>query len=1187
MINDRYSILDKIGEGRSKVFSCSDKFNPDTKFAIKILSFTSNTDEQQSFNNEYALLRKLDHPNIINVFSKGKILSLDEHDKNEFSISENDIFFVMEYIEGVNIDQVSEIKRESTFLNILDQLAAVLYYLHQANYIYFDIKPENIIVESTKAKPIIKLIDFGLSSYLPDLKDEFSKGTAEYLAPEILRNEKPDQRADLYSLGILLYKLAYGKLPFNTNIELEIYHTHLEKNFEFPSCRYSSKTINVIKKLLAKDPNNRYSTTLEIYKDLEREISQRSKSSFNSLFQFVPDKKLVEQVNEFLDHEPDSNLLILRGVQGSGKTDFLEYISNQYPNSALINISGFIRNKNFWVQFFNKLIYSEFLYKKIDESIEHYISIHLEDSSENLLSELKSIFAKISKQNDFILIVDDLEKTNRRIIEFFNEILPILQANDIKVILSQNLETEELVPQLGNKIEIEMQPFTDEVLKKVVESSYFETFPKKTLAEILLSYSHRNPKDLSNFIFNMIVSGIIDYNSQGVEIHKDPELINSIVKTQENIYKKIYNDLLLTELSVLETISIFKEEVSTNIIAAILGLTKRDIILIISDLRDKNILKSVVQNINPIFGNEGFKKFVYQNISDSKALHLRAANTLREMSLAETYAVIIDQYELAEKFDLAKEIIDEALKQEGIIGYPRLSRRLLERKLSYELEEIEKIKSSLELVEVLLNLSEFKSAQMILNSVPQKLTHEDLAINRDKLFGIILINLGEINEGLKLITKVSEKIKDGQNKILFEMASAHLELNNFDESYEICELIIDAEDKDLELLGRVYNLLGLISLYKGDDLKIVLEYFNSAFSNYTKLNNLMRIASIQVNIGNIQNMMGNFSEAEKNWNKALQINQSIGNVDQEARLLLNYGIFNYEHADFEEAIDLYQRSGKIFRGLGNKNGYGLVLTNLGESFLITCEYQKCLDSLKRSKEIFEDLHNNAELSESLIILAKLYYKVGNNKKLILTLSEIKNCNDQNLDDLNPMVRFFEIIEEFSKDFSESLLNELFDILQLLKEKSLIFTSIEIKLIISEILISHEKIETAKNLLESDDLIEYCKTNLYLDANRNFLQSRIVEAINEEESLQELTLLKKGIELLEKLSITELTIATLFSFSNYYFIRGNLKKAYEHIILYLNMLEYIIENIKSPEIRDSYINKSQTQKYLTEYKNLKI
>ena len=172
MINDRYSIIDKIGEGRAKVFSCSDKFNSENKFAIKILSYTANDDELKSFDEEYELLRKFDHQNIITVFSKGSILTLEDFEKKEFHISENDKFFVMEYVDGVNIDQYSDLKLESVFLNILEQLSSVFYYIHQANYIYSDLKAENILIVDENDKPTVKLIDFGLSSYLPNLKDD-------------------------------------------------------------------------------------------------------------------------------------------------------------------------------------------------------------------------------------------------------------------------------------------------------------------------------------------------------------------------------------------------------------------------------------------------------------------------------------------------------------------------------------------------------------------------------------------------------------------------------------------------------------------------------------------------------------------------------------------------------------------------------------------------------------------------------------------------------------------------------------------------------------------------------------------------------------------------------------------------------------------------------------------------------
>ncbi len=1115
---------------------------------------------------------------------EGKILSLSDIDKSEFSLSENDIFFVMEHIEGINIDQVSEIKRESTFLNILDQITSVLFYLHQANYIYFDIKPENILVINTAANPTVKFIDFGLSSYLPNLETEFVKGTSEYLAPEILRNVKPDHRADLYSLGIMLYQLAYGRFPFNTENELEIFHAHLEKNFEFPSCRYSKKIVGVIRKLLAKDPENRYKSTLDYYTDLDREISQKSKLSFKPLPQFISNKNIVEKVDDFILPDSEYNILKLEGEKGSGKSEYLEYLNGRYQNSVLIRISSFVRSKNFWVQFFNKLIYSEVLYQKIDESLEQYISMHLNDDSKDLLSELKSIFAKISKQTEFILLIDDLEYSNPRIIEFINEIIPILQANNIKMILSAE-SSQEFLSGFENITEVKLLPFTDEEIKEIVHKSYADYFPKEKFTKTLLAYTDRNPSGINDFIFNMIVSGILEYSTESIIINDDPKLIDSIVETQENVYLKIYNELLLIELSVLEIVSIFKSEISVNIISEILGLSRKDMQLIVTDLRNKNILKSVFQSINPVYNNEGFKSFVYKNIRDVKLLHLKAADKLKELSLAETNTTIIIQYEFAERFDLAKDMINEALENESIIAYPGLKRRLLERKINYKLEETESILTTFDLTEVLIIMSEFKTARSVLAGTNKKKLDTALAVIHDKYLGIILINLGELQDGLKLLVKILNKIGKERNNILFEMANAQLELNNFEESIRLCNEIISEESANLELLGRVYNLLGLNELYKGNELSVVLKYFESAFSSYSKINNLLRIAAIQVNIGNIHNMMGNYSDAEKHWNKALQINQSIGNVDQEARLLLNYGIFHYEHAEFEEAIDLYQRAGNIFRGLGNKNGYGLVLSNLGESFLIICEYQKCLDALTEANTIFKQLKNDSELSEALVLLTKLYWIVGNKKKMISTIKEIEKVVGGDEEESPPLIKFINLIDDLLNEYSPKTYEKLKSVLDLLKERNENFMFAELSFFLALILLDHNHSEEINSILASKEIQDICSTNNYFEANRNYLNALITEIADPNNLELPLSFLKKGMALLESLSITELTISTLFKLSENYYIRGTLTKAFEYGNEYFNMIEYIIENMKSSEIKSSYINNPRTQNYLNKFKYL--
>ena len=103
--------------------------------------------------------------------------------------------------------------------------------------------------------------------------------------------------------------------------------------------------------------------------------------------------------------------------------------------------------------------------------------------------------------------------------------------------------------------------------------------------------------------------------------------------------------------------------------------------------------------------------------------------------------------------------------------------------------------------------------------------------------------------------------------------------------------------------------MGLVELYTGAKLKKVLQQFEKALNVYEDDNLIMRVASIEVNIGNIYNMMCDYKEAEKHWSRSLQINKLIGNIDQEAKILLNYGIYFYDHLQYEKAIENYYKKG--------------------------------------------------------------------------------------------------------------------------------------------------------------------------------------------------------------------------------------------------------------------------------------
>src|SRR5690606_36735579 len=200
MINEKYIIKKELGEGRSKVFLCEDVDFPGRNIAIKILPDNAPVEEIESFRNEFFTLRRLNHPNIIKTNEYGTIV---RNNTPGSEIKTGSKFITLEYFEGAELSS-SNFKNENELRKIIAQLCSVLYYLHQSNFIYYDLKPENILVSNDEEDCIIKLIDLGLARYTFDEREFAARGTAEYIAPEILKNEPHDHRVDLYSLGMLL-----------------------------------------------------------------------------------------------------------------------------------------------------------------------------------------------------------------------------------------------------------------------------------------------------------------------------------------------------------------------------------------------------------------------------------------------------------------------------------------------------------------------------------------------------------------------------------------------------------------------------------------------------------------------------------------------------------------------------------------------------------------------------------------------------------------------------------------------------------------------------------------------------------------------------------------------------------------------------------------------------------------------
>lgn len=327
LLGGRYKIISVLGEGGMANVYLAEDIILQRKVAVKVLRLDLQKDPQtiQRFQREALSTSELSHPHIVSILDVGT-----EGDRH---------YLVMDYVDGPDLEKY--IQRNNPIplpkvIDIMDQILSAVALAHKHNVIHRDLKPQNILMDK---KGNIKIVDFGIAIALNQstmTQTNTAMGSVHYMSPEQARGSMATKQSDIYSLGIILYKLLTGTVPFTGENAVAVALKHFQE--KTPSLRDKNPTIpqpleNVVFKATAKDPRDRYKSVLEMKKDLDTCLDSKRK-----------DEPVYKP-----DHDPSADeTIVVPPLEGSVHNKDNEKKEKSEPEEEKKNLLENLKGHKWW-----------------------------------------------------------------------------------------------------------------------------------------------------------------------------------------------------------------------------------------------------------------------------------------------------------------------------------------------------------------------------------------------------------------------------------------------------------------------------------------------------------------------------------------------------------------------------------------------------------------------------------------------------------------------------------------------------------------------------------------------------------------------------------------------------------------------------------------------------------------------
>ena len=941
---NRYRVLKKIGEGGlGTVFLAEDLWSG-KKLALKILASTpASGSSSRLCQKEFQLLQNLKHPGLPQVY--------------DFFITEDKKFgYTMEFVPGDPFLAEKKVLDMKTFYLVAIQICQILDFIHAHKIVHCDLKPQNfLILPAAKSKTEshfgVKLVDFGLASS-QQKEDKNIKGTMGYIPPEILKGEGFDQRADLYSLGVIFYQALTGKIPFDYADPALLMAAQLEQKPVSP-LKHNSKIpvelSELIIKLLEVNPRSRISNISLVQATLEKLSKSRLReTSFPNYLDSGRPVGLAKPLRFFRQNLKNShtNLCIISGEKGVGKSTLLGEMKFLAQATGYLTVeikAGQRKNPAENLLEPTKTVYNflqEKYPKKLSE-LDSEIKSGLRETfgsgkgkaarinSSHDLSFWVSFLSKVSDVVPLTLLLDDIDSLKPEELRF-------LKTNPYQAVSSRFFVVVTCTPQyleektpvsifLKRHIELEkahlvtLNRLNFKQTRKFVATKLPPGKPSPEFSTYLYQFSNGNPlylQEILQFLHNQKILHRTDGNWQ-VAVDKLSKVpIPPNLKSWLSLSLSQYNPEVL---NILRKTSVLEDDFELESFRFISNLDLEQIFeTLYIFLKDQILLArkdSWGVKIKYRFANQALKQILYEQVAQKADWHSKIGDFYEKHNYAQVpEGVLALAYHFSKSQDFQKNF-----------QYGKLAALNLAQKFAFA--------QALQHLENCLGLTQKFPAKEKSAKTAQILAQR----------AAVWKSMGELNSSLHDLNQI---------------------------------LKMDLDSNLIRLKAETYK--GLTDLYRlKNSPQEAISYLNLALKIYQELRDEVEIARNYNNLGNIYWMALDYPKSEEAFLKAIKIQEKQENPGDLAITLNNIGSLYLSQNQHHQALSFYHRSLELKRNSDNLEEKARTLNNIGVVNMALGKYQDAIVSLNESWELNKKTENKKEELFNLENLTESYYKTGN------------------------------------------------------------------------------------------------------------------------------------------------------------------------------------------------------------------